>query len=84
MVVGPSAESCAGNLSQEEGTMPSSFAKSTIHIVQHIHPLPVCGDGHHDRSCKPHGPEIACLHVRFPDPNTHKIHEFASCIHLFR
>jgi hypothetical protein len=61
----------------------STVLKSTVVSIHHFHDLPLCGDGEHNPSCRPHGPEISCVRV-IKGIHDGKIEFGASCVHLFR
>jgi hypothetical protein len=55
--------------------------KTKVNFRQHIHPLPLCSDSHHDASCS--GVELSCVKVITGyNPVTHKVSYGAFCSHF--
>ena len=65
------------------GTRINPKAITTVETKTHSHPLPLCGDGKHDLSCKTHGYELKCFEVIVIDPHTLRANLHAVCVHLF-
>ena len=51
---------------------------TTVKIVRHEHPLPVCKGSH--PTCQPHGPHVKCLSVL---KTTKPKGRVAACYHFF-
>ena len=56
-------------------------ALTSLTISVHHHPLPLCKNGYHDRTCRRHKREIDCRLVRIPD-NQRRLIQFAVCTHF--